>query len=179
MDDIVIRRAGLSDASILSALASETFYDTFTGTCSPGDMDKFLLEYFNLPQVKKELSDPEDYFFIAFLKEDAMGYVRLKEDQSDVQMIDSRNGIELKRLYVKKEYHSEGVGAALTEYALDFALSNKYDTIFLSVWEHNERAKNFYKKFGFKNTGFSHPFPIGSTLQTDEWMIKDLLVTQI
>lgn len=107
MDDIVIRRAGLSDASILSALASETFYDTFTGTCSPADMDKFLLEYFNLPQVKKELSDPEDYFFIAFLKEDAMGYVRLKEDQSDVKMIDNRNGIEIKRLYVKKEYHSK------------------------------------------------------------------------
>lgn len=64
----------------------------------------------------------------------------------------------------------------MTEYALDFALSNKYDTIFLSVWEHNERAKNFYKKFGFKNTGFSHPFPIGSTPQTDEWMIKDILV---
>ncbi len=44
--------------------------------------------------------------------------------------------------------------------------------MFLGVWERNERAKAFYKKWGFADTGVRHNFPIGNTPQTDHWMIK-------
>ena len=57
-------------------------------------------------------------------------------------------------------------------FVLDFAAEKNYDLVWLGVWEHNERALNFYKKFGFIDTGFKHPFPIGNTPQTDNWLIK-------
>ncbi len=59
-------------------------------------------------------------------------------------------------------------------FVLQFAVDNKYDSIWLGVWEHNEKAKAFYQKWGFVDTGVTHDFPIGNTPQTDHWFIKSL-----
>lgn len=169
---IEIRRAFAEDAQLISTLSAITFFDTFKDTCSAEDMQGFLTEYFNEELIKNELSNPDDFYFIAFINETAAGYIRLKEDSSDVEIIANHKAIELKRIYVLKEYYSQKVGAALMNFALHFAVEKKYELIFLGVWEHNERAKIFYKKFGFEDTGARHSFPIGNTPQTDCWLFK-------
>ena len=168
----IIRRANLSDAETLAGLSKVTFFDTFKDTCTAEDMQGFIREYFNIEIIKSELLDLDDFYFIAFINGIATGYIRLKEDSSDVEIIAKHKAIELKRIYVLKEYHSQKVGAALMNFALDFAAEKKYEMLWLGVWEHNERAKRFYKKFGFEETGARHPFPIGSTPQTDDWLFK-------
>ena len=57
-------------------------------------------------------------------------------------------------------------------FALHFAVENNYKIMWLGVWEHNERAKAFYKKFGFIDSGVTHNFPIGNTPQLDHWLYK-------
>lgn len=170
--EINIRRALPADASLLSELSRITFFDTFKDTCTAQDMRDFIADYFNMLQVEKELQDENDFYFIAFIGEVAVGYFRIKEEESDVEIIKKYKNIELKRIYVLKEYLAQKVGAALMKFALEFAEQNKYELLWLGVWEHNERAKLFYNKFGFKDTGVMHPFPIGSTPQTDVWMYK-------
>ena len=96
----------------------------------------------------------------------------MKEEESDVIEIKKHKSIELKRIYVLKEFHSQKIGAKLMNFAFDFAAEKEYELIWLGVWEHNERAKSFYKKFGFVDSGVKHPFPIGNTQQTDDWFIK-------
>ena len=96
----------------------------------------------------------------------------LSEEASDVEIIAKHTSVELKRIYVLKEYHSQKAGAALMNFALNFAAEKMYELVWLGVWEHNEKAKSFYKKFGFENTGATHFFPIGNTPQTDCWLIK-------
>jgi diamine N-acetyltransferase len=167
-----IRRAVAGDAPLLSALSAVTFFDTFKGTCTDEDIQGFIETCFNPGQVHKELLDADDFYFIAFLNEEAAGYIRLKEDESGVSEIKKHRGIELKRIYVLKEYHSQKIGAKLMNFALDFAAEKNYELIWLGVWEHNEKAKAFYKKFGFEDTGSKHPFPIGSTPQTDNWLFR-------
>lgn len=169
-----IRRAIISDVALISQLSEVTFFDTFNGTCTDADMNGFIEEYFNEKQVQSELQDPNDFYFVAFVNDLAAGYIRIKEEQSDVEIIKNKKGIELKRIYVLKEYHSKKIGAALMKFALNFAADKSYELLWLGVWEHNERAIQFYKKFGFEDTGFRHPFPIGSTPQTDNWMIKHI-----
>jgi ribosomal protein S18 acetylase RimI-like enzyme len=71
-----------------------------------------------------------------------------------------------------KEHHSQKVGAMLMNFALSFAAERNYEVIWLGVWEHNEKARAFYKKFGFQDTGSKHPFPIGTTPQTDNWFFR-------
>ena len=167
-----IRRAFTDDAQLLSALSAVTFFDTFNGTCTDEDIQGFIETCFNPEQVYKELQDTNDFYFIAFIDKDAVGYIRLKEEVSDVEVINKNRGIELKRIYVLKEYHSQKIGAELMAFALDFATEKNYELIWLGVWEHNEKAKAFYKKFGFEDTGVTHLFPIGNTPQTDKWLIK-------
>jgi ribosomal protein S18 acetylase RimI-like enzyme len=92
--------------------------------------------------------------------------------ESDVALIKQYRAIELKRIYVLKEYHSKKVGAALMGFALQFASEKQYEAVWLGVWEHNIKAQAFYKKWGFVDTGSSHNFPIGNTPQMDNWLIK-------
>jgi ribosomal protein S18 acetylase RimI-like enzyme len=137
-------------------------------------MQGFTKAFFNYNQIHEELENENDFYFIAFLNDKAVGYVRLKEEQSEVAEIKRFNNIELKRIYVLKEYHSQKIGAHLMNFALRFATERGYKLLWLGVWEHNERARAFYKKFGFEDTGHTHDFPIGNTPQTDSWFMKFL-----
>ena len=172
MDELFIRRASVADAQLLSELSAVTFFDTFKGTCTEDDMQGFIRDYFNKEQVERELRDTNDFYFIAFIRTAAVGYIRLKEEQSEVDIIIRHKAIELKRIYVLTEYHSRKIGAALLKFSFKFAAERNYELIWLGVWEHNEKAKTFYKKFGFEDTGVKHPFPIGSTPQFDNWLYR-------
>ena len=170
--DLHIRRAVTDDAQLLSALSAVTFFDTFNGSCTDEDIQQFIETCFNPGQVYKELQDTDDFYFIAFINDEPAGYIRLKEEESDVIEIKKHRNIELKRIYVLKEYHSQKIGAKLMTFALDFAAEKNYELIWLGVWEHNEKAKAFYKKFGFEDSGVTHLFPIGNTPQIDNWLVK-------
>ncbi len=176
VENFHIRRASVSDAALLSEISIVTFSDTFKGTCTDDDLESFVQEHFNETQVEKELQDESDFYFIGYLNEIAVGYIRLKQGISDIKFVNDYKAIELKRIYVLKEYLSKKIGAALLDFALNFALQNDFKILWLGVWEHNERAKAFYKKYDFINSGVEHPFPIGSTPQTDVWLYKFLKI---
>lgn len=167
-----IRRAIVEDAVVLSALSKKTFYDTFTGTCTEEDMQQFLEEYFAIDVVKLELSDENDCYF--FIEVDAVpaGYLRLKEDYRNFPLMKQWKALELKRIYIDKAFHGKGLAQELITFAENFAKENKFEVLWLGVWEHNNRAKRFYEKMGFKDSGHTHDFPIGSTPQRDNWLWK-------
>ena len=167
-----IRRASPADAPLLAELSAVTFFDTFKDTCPADDMQSFLKEFYSIEQVDKELRDKDDFYFIAYVDNDAAGYLRMKEETSEVEIIAKHKGIELKRIYVLKKYQSKKIGAALMNFALEFAGKMNYELVWLGVWEFNERAKLFYQNFGFLDTGVTHPFPIGNTPQTDVWLYR-------
>lgn len=167
-----IRRVELKDAVALSELSKSTFYDTFSGTCTEDDMQQFLHDYFDIEVVKKELSDKNDFYFFIEIDGVPAGYLRLKEDYSHFGLMKQWKALELKRIYIDKPYHGKGLAQELMLFAEDFAKENKFEVLWLGVWEHNYRAKKFYKKMGFKDSGHMHDFPIGNTPQRDNWLWK-------
>jgi len=172
--EISIRKIEPAEAEILSALAKQTFYDTFVGTCTDEDMNSFLEEYFNVPQIKKELEDTDSFNFFAIADNQPVGYIRFKEDYNGFAYIKKWKAIELKRLYIVKEFHGKGIAQQLMALFMDHAINNKYEVAWLGVWEFNFKAQGFYKKYGFEDSGYGHPFPIGNTPQTDRWYWKFL-----
>ena len=172
--EVTIRRATLKDAEALSALSGQTFFDTFTGTCTDEDMQQFLQEYFNLGQVKKELADENDFYFFAEVDGVVAGYIRMMEDYSNFNLMKKWKALELKRIYVDKPFQGKGIAQLLMDFVENFAKENKYEVVWLGVWEHNLRAKRFYEKNGFTDSGYTHGFPIGNTPQTDNWLWKFL-----
>ena len=169
-----IRRAILKDADVLSALSKKTFYDTFTGTCTDADMQQFLQEYFDAAVVKKELADENDYYFFIEAAGVPAGYLRLMEDYRNFPLMKQWKALELKRIYIDKPFHGTGLAQELMGFAEKFARENKFDVLWLGVWEHNNRAKRFYQKMGFEDSGHTHDFPIGNTPQRDNWLWKFL-----
>ena len=83
----MIKRATSADASLISKLSSITFSETFQGTCTDEDLQEFITQCFNESLVHKELQDLNDFYFIAFINSQATGYIRIKENVSDVQGI--------------------------------------------------------------------------------------------
>jgi len=171
---ITIRRATLADTVTLSAISRQTFYDTFTGTCTNEDMQLFLEDYFNLKQVQAELNNKNDYYYLAETDGRVAGYLRFMEDYVNFPVMKRWKSLELKRIYVIKEFQGKGVAQQLMDHTLQYAKENNYQVVWLGVWEHNLRAQKFYEKYGFVNSGHTHYFPIGSTPQTDWWYWKFL-----
>ena len=62
-----------------------------------------------------------------------------------------------------------GVAHALMGAALDAARARGAKTLWLGVWERNQRAVAFYGKYGFSRVG-EHTFVLGSDAQTD-WLL--------
>jgi len=171
----MIRRGDINDVALLQQIGRTTFDDTFGNTCTKEDMRGVLDLFFNSAQVALELQDESDNFF--FFEQDgiAKGYLRINAKHAcPLDSFQNRKSIELVRLYILKEFHGLGVANELMNFALDFARNNGFDLMYLSVWEYNFRARGFYEKHGFANTGIENDFPLGSTPQTDYWFVNDL-----
>lgn len=54
---------------------------------------------------------------------------------------------------LKEDYWSIGIGSAMMEYAFNLAKEMEYEQVELEVVDGNNRAKNLYERFGFKETG--------------------------
>lgn len=171
---ITIRRINTDDVPVLARIARETFYDTFTGTCTEADMQEFLDQYFNEQKLGDEVSNPDNLYFFAEVDGTPAAYLQFMEDYNGFPQMKKWKALELKRIYVLKEFHGRGIAQQLMDFILGHAHENKYEVVWLGVWEHNLRAQKFYEKYGFVNSGYTHDFPIGNTPQTDNWFWKFL-----
>ena len=171
----MIRRGDLNDVVLLQTIGRKTFADTFGNTCTKDDMQVVLELYFNPAQVALELADDADNFF--FYEGDGIvkGYMRMNAKHAcPLDSFQNRKCIELVRFYVLDEFHGTGIANELMDYAVAFARQHGFDFMYLSVWEYNFRARGFYEKHGFVNSGIENDFPLGSTPQTDYWFVRGL-----
>ena len=61
------------------------------------------------------------------------------------------------------------------QFALEYSQENGFDTLWLGVWERNEKAIRFYEKLGFETFG-EHEFILGTDKQNDLLMKKALMI---
>ncbi|HXS38103.1 MAG TPA: GNAT family N-acetyltransferase [Flavipsychrobacter sp.] len=169
---VSIRLANINDVETLHNLSITTFRDTFAHANKKEYMDQYIAEAMSIEQLTKELNDEGNKFFLAYIHDNLVGYTKMRTIETPQELKD-RNPIEIERIYVLKEYHNKKVGAALMDHCINYAINNNYDIIWLGVWEHNYKAVDFYKRWGFTLFG-SHIFMLGPDAQTDVLMKKEL-----
>ena len=76
---------------------------------------------------------------------------------------DTQDAGEVLALYLLREYHGQKLGYTLLKKTVEEYLDA--ETIYLWVLAGNERAINFYKKFGFDFTGAEKNTAFGTELQ--------------
>jgi diamine N-acetyltransferase len=171
--NIEIVKINFTDASALSTIAKKTFYDTFTGTCTPVDMEYFLEYYYSEKVILTEIETEGYHYYFAKTDNEIIGYLLFEENNEEFKTL-NKKAIELRRFYVLSEYQGKGAAQKMMDYFLNYAKQNNYAIALLGVWEYNYKAQNFYAKYGFAKTNHTHSFPVGATPQQDLYMIKKL-----
>lgn len=165
MTDIQIRRATAFDNELLTRLGRDAFPGNFEGRPEPAGMAAHIDERFNPDIQAAELSHPGSTFFIAYVDSEAVGFVRVREDEHPTA-VSSGRALEVHRFYVLSPYWSTGVGKALMAACIDEARARGVDVMWLAAWSENPRAVGFYRSFGFAEVG-SQPYVLGDEVHLD------------
>ncbi|RYE23024.1 MAG: GNAT family N-acetyltransferase [Sphingobacteriaceae bacterium] len=168
--EISIRKIQPKEAAGFAQFSAALFAETFAEFNSAEDMKLYLDESFAIDKIEKELNDPNTCCFYADKNSRPIGCIKLILTDASFT---GKKSAELARLYVSKAYHNQKVGAQLMQFALDFSLKNQAEKLWLGVWEHNQKAINFYQNWGFVKTG-TLDFKLGNDLQQD-WLMEKVL----
>jgi len=176
MTEITIRQATEADAALIAAISRETFCDSFAENNTAEDMQLFLDGPFSTPLLMAELSHPDCIFFLIYHKEEPAGYIKLKPGKH-TELKGTDNAIEICRFYDRKHMIGKGIGKAMMQHAIAYAKEKKYTTIWLGVWEKNQRAISFYNSFDFKKFS-EHDFVLGRDVQRDWLMMREVVSSE-
>ena len=166
---ITIRIANIADAELVADMSRQTFYDFFATQNKKEDMDKFMNEQFTKEALMKEVGAERNIFLLAYDGGQPAGYVRMRENNIPPEL-GIKKAIEIARIYAIQSVTCKGVGSALMQKCIDIAMGKKCPVIWLGVWKQNQRAIDFYKRWGFEIFA-EHDFILGNDVQKD-WLMK-------
>ncbi len=170
-EGISVRTCHAKDLDTLVSLAIKTFRDTFDEFNSPENMLRYINKAFSRKAVDKEMHEPGTVFFLAFDGRKAVGYAKISASTPPAGV--NPAALQLDRLYVHHHYLGKRVGYMLMQTCLGHARKKGCPTMWLGVWENNDRAIAFYERLGFSRFGQA-VFMLGDDAQTDWLMKKEL-----
>jgi len=169
---ILIRAGVATDATALAELAARTFRETFAADNRPEDMALYLAHTYGTYQQRRELTDPDIITLLVEVDGELAGYAQLRSGVPPT-CVTGEAPVELWRFYIAQPWHGRGVAQALMRRVESEACRRGGRTLWLGVWERNERAKAFYRKYSFTDVG-SHVFMLGTDAQTDRIWVRPL-----
>lgn len=154
----------------MASLSRDTFKETFHHY-SKEALEQHLAEHYNEQVWQKDIAAPAVRIYVAEAKGQLIAYMKLGPYKLPLSVPESPVS-ELHRLYVRRDYHGQGVGNAMIEKALeDFQAANMKAAL-LGVYENNLRAQRFYTRYGFAVVGeYTYP-PIGAQVDRELIMKK-------
>lgn len=169
---LVIRSAAADDAPWLAALAERTFRETYTAYNTAHDMEQYVAEHFSAVRQRAELADPRMITLVAEADAAAAGYAQLARSEAPPS-VTGPVPMEIVRFYVDRPWHGRGVAQRLMAAAAEAARGAGARTLWLGVWERNDRAVAFYRKSGFREVG-TQVFVLGADHQHDLVLARPL-----
>lgn len=169
---MTIRAATTADAAALADLARRTFYETFAATNNAADMALYLAGAYGVDQQTREIEDRDISTLLVEEAGRAIAYAQVRNDHVP-ECVTGPSPVELWRFYVDRGYHGRGIAPPLMERVKEVARGRGAKTLWLGVWERNDRARAFYAKCGFTDAG-EHIFLFGTDPQTDRVMVATL-----
>jgi ribosomal protein S18 acetylase RimI-like enzyme len=168
-----LRPAKAADAAALAQLGAHSFTAKFGHLYKPEDLATFLAQSHSEAKVAREIADPAMRIMLADDGGSLLGYCKLVMACGWPDHARGQRTIELKQLYTAPDATGQGIGARLTEWALDEAQRYGADEIQLSVYADNPGAQKFYRRYGFAKMADIH-FMVGD--QRDEEFLFARLV---
>jgi hypothetical protein len=172
MPKIEIKKVNVADLLELQVISRQTFIETFADQNTMKDMQKYVDTNLSEDKLKSELYDTNSEFYFTISDNKVLGYLKINFGQAQTEL-KNKSSLEIERIYVLKAFHGKNIGQILFDKAINIAKQKKLDTIWLGVWEKNEKAIKFYEKNGLKAFD-KHIFKLGDDEQTDIMMRLNL-----
>lgn len=122
--------------------------------------------------MEKDFSNPEALWRVAAHHAGLIGYAKLTPLRAPAPAPHPA-AKELQQLYVLRAWHGRGVADSLMDWALTTARTEGAPEIYLTVFDHNHRAKRFYTRHGFSEVGRC-TFRLGDRVDDDRVWRKAL-----
>ena len=164
---LTIRKAILRDVDPLSELACRTYVDAFGHSFLAADLKNHLEVHLSPENIRR--IHEKDTVLLAEIDHQMVGFCQFGQ-ASDFPDTDQDSDGVIKRLYVLRGYQNQGIGSLLMKAALDQMRAEKFQRVFLDVWEHNPGAIRFYQRFGFEVVG-KKPFAVASGIATSDDLV--------
>ncbi|MBB3112744.1 ribosomal protein S18 acetylase RimI-like enzyme [Paenibacillus phyllosphaerae] len=163
--NITIERCTADDLERLQQLSRETFDETFRDQNDPHAIDAYMDRAFATSKLAAELENRDSAFYFLHVNGELAGYLKVNRGEAQSDRI-ADNALEIERIYIRSRYQGQGLGQYLIDKGIEIARAQQKTSVWLGVWEKNERAIRFYRRMGFVQVG-THCFTMGEEKQTD------------
>jgi ribosomal protein S18 acetylase RimI-like enzyme len=175
-----LSRADATQVEAVRQIARATYFDAFAALNTPEDMQLYLDTAFHPEKLRADLSEATNFYWLLEKEGVVIGYIKLQSDfdTSDPSIprpVLEKRSILLERFYLDARWHGSGLAQAMMNFCLLFSKRLNFQILWLGVWQLNQRALAFYRKWNFEIAG-SHVFMMGQDAQADYWMLRDLSV---
>lgn len=154
---ITYRDASLSDVPAIDRIFRQSFCETFSHLYRDEDLQAFLAKF--TPEAWAQEIGSADYTFrLAEMDGETVGYAKVGPSALPVEPAGS--SLELRQLYVLKQFHGSGIGRVLTDWVLEEARRRGARELYLTVYTDNHRARRLYRRYGFEEVG-PYAFMVG------------------
>lgn len=164
---ITYRDARTLDGDPLSAMARQSFVETFGTLYRQSDLNAFLDDAFGPNGLSAQLSDPDFTVRIALEGEKIIGFTKMGPVTFPGEW--RPDAIELYQFYVLAPWQGQGVAQEMMAWAIRHSREHGAREIILSVYIDNHRARRFYERYGFEEIG-AYAFQVGETIDDDRLM---------
>lgn len=157
--------------NMLLPIARRIFAETFAHLYDRVAFEKYCDEvYASNGPMAQDFSNPSVRWRVATANGEPIGYTKLTPLRAPAPNPGS-GALELQQIYVLSDWHGTGVAEKLMEWAVSTAGDLGAAEIYLTVFDHNERAKRFYSRHGFREIGRC-TFTLGDRVDDDRIWCK-------
>lgn len=148
------RLARASDAPALAAISIEVWLGTYIRKGVNAFFAEFALSEFTSPKLAALLEDPNEHVIVSENEDGLDGFIRISHEKS--APVAGCSTMEISTLYVQPRHHGKGLGRALLEQGLNYALDASAPSVWLTTNSKNAPAIAFYLRQGFEKVGTTH-----------------------
>ena len=131
----------------LVAISKTAYLDHYTYLWND-EGAKYVASNFNTEQLRDELRCPNSLFYLLYIKEKLVGFLKLNVE-SGFKSYSATTALELERIYFTKEVTGKGLGKIIIDFVIDLAQERSKTIVWLKAMD-SSRSVNFYQKHHFK-----------------------------
>ena len=164
------------DATLLAALlpvARRIFTETFAHLYARDAFEAFCDGVYAVDgPMARDFHDPAVHWRVATHDGEPVGYAKVTPLRAPAPA-PATHALELQQIYVLAGWQGTGVAQALMTWAISTAGELGASELYLTVFDHNHRAKRFYARNGFREVGHC-TFTLGDRVDDDRVWCRPL-----